>query len=139
MKIFTLVSALVGAFLLIGCSAKSPPALQDSKSLGINNALLEQKYSFVPKDEFLANMNFAYEINAIPNGEYLITNEQMVKIFLLAHNAQKVIIIGDKQKIKAYGDYLAINGVKAENMYLQPLENTENDLVKLLFFNKKGE
>lgn len=138
MKNLKLTLALASAILLVGCGAKNPPKLQEGKNLGINNALLEQRYSFVPKDEFLSNVNFVYELEAIPSGEYLIANELMVKTFLLAHNASKIIIIGDKNKIKAYKNYFLENGVKAE-MYLQPLENSENHFVKLLFFNKKEQ
>ncbi|WP_270985554.1 cag pathogenicity island Cag12 family protein [Campylobacter helveticus] len=138
MKNLKLTLALASAVLLVGCGAKNPPKLQEGKNLGINNALLEQRYSFVPKDEFLSNVNFVYELEAIPSGEYLIANELMVKTFLLAHNASKIIIIGDKDKIKAYESYFLENGVKAE-MYSQPLENSQNHFVKLLFFNKKEQ
>ena len=132
--------ALAGALgiTLVGCGAKNPPKLQNNKNLGINNSLLEQKYSFVPKDEFLSNENSVYELEAIPSGEYLIANELMVKTFLLAHNASKIIIIGDKNRIEQYKDYFLQNGVMAD-MYLQPLEDSENQFVKLLFFNKKEQ
>lgn len=75
---------------------------------------------------------------AIPSGKYLLANELMVKTFLLAHNAQKIIIIGNKDKVKAYKNYFLENGVRAK-MYLQPLENSQNQFVKLLFFNKKEQ
>jgi len=138
MKILNISLALASVALFVGCGAKNPPKLQNNKNLGINNSLLEQKYSFVPKDEFLSNENFVYELEAIPSGEYLIANELMVKTFLLAHNASKIIIIGDKNKIKQYKDYFLQNGVMAD-MYLQPLEDSENQFIKLLFFNKKEQ
>ncbi|ARE81482.1 MULTISPECIES: cag pathogenicity island Cag12 family protein [Campylobacter] len=136
MKNIKLSLALASVILLAGCGAKSPAKLQNSKNLGINNALLEQKYSFIPKDEFLSHTNFVYELELIPSGEYLIANELMVKTFLLAHNASKIIIVGDEDKIKAYKNYFLENGVRAD-MYLQPLDDYQNDSVKLLFFNKK--
>lgn len=138
MKILNISLALASVAFFVGCGAKNPPKLQNNKNLGINNSLLEQKYSFVPKDEFLSNANFVYELEAIPSGEYLITNELMVKTFLLAHNASKIIIIGDKNRIEQYKDYFLQNGVMAD-MYLQPLDDSENQFVKLLFFNKKEQ
>lgn len=136
MKNLKLSLALASVILLAGCGAKSPTKLQESKNLGINNAILEEKYSFIPKDEFLAHTNFVYELEVIPSGEYLIANELMVKTFLLAHNASKIIILGDKNKIKAYESYFSENGVRAD-MYLQPLDDYKNNGVKILFFNKK--
>lgn len=128
------LTILVAFVLILGC-AQSPARLQGNGKLSINNSILDERYSFVPKDEFLKNTNWAYQIEAIPSGKYLLSNEQMVKTFLLAHNSKKIIIVGDKNEIKAYERYLRENGVAAE-IYLQPIDK-DKEFVKLLFFNKK--
>lgn len=128
------LTILVAFVLILGC-AQAPARLQENGKLSINNSILDERYSFVPKDEFLKNTNWAYQIEAIPSGKYLLSNEQMVKTFLLAHNSKKIIIVGDKNEVKAYERYLRENGVAAE-IYLQPIDK-DKEFVKLLFFNKK--
>lgn len=135
MKIILHLTILM-AFIL-GC-AKSPTKLQESGKLSINNSILEERYSFVPKDDFLKNTDWAYQIEAIPSGKYLLSNEQMVKTFLLAHNATKIVIVGNKNKIEQYKSYLRENGVSAE-INLQPVETGDKEFVNLLFFNKKDK
>lgn len=130
----TYLTILVAFILILGC-AKTPKQLQLNGKLSINNSILNERYSFVPKDEFLKNTNWAYQIEAIPSGKYLLSNEQMVKTFLLAHNSKKIIIVGDKNEIKKYEEYLRENGVAAE-IYLQPIDK-DKEFVKLLFFNRK--
>lgn len=121
-----------------GCGVKSPAALKESgNKISINNSILNERYSFVPKDDFLRNMDWAYQIEIIPEGRYLISNEQMVKTFLLAHNANKIIIIGNGKIIEEYKEYFEENGVTAE-INLQPVEN-EKEFVNLLFFNTKDK
>lgn len=138
MKILHISIAMTSLLLFIGCGAKNPTKLQNNKNLGINNSLLEQRYSFIPKDEFLTNTNWAYQIEAIPSGEYLLSNEQMVKTFLLAHNASRIVIIGNENEIEKYKKYFKENGVTAE-IYLQPVETNNKEFVNLLFFNKKDK
>ncbi len=122
-----------------GCGAKKPTTLDKSAdSVQINNALLESHHSFVPKDPYLANSSWVYSIEAIPSGDYFFKNEQMVKVFLLAHNCQEIIIMGEQDNAMAYKRYLKNNGVKAF-IRTQPIELNEKNkkYVKLLFFNSK--
>lgn len=122
--------------LIVGCGAKQPVSLEDVADLGINNQILENRYDFVPKDKFLTNSNWVYSIEAKPEGEYLFSNDQMVKVFLLAHNAKRIVIFGDKNRIKQYEQYFKDNGVKA-NIRTQPIDLNDEykDYIKIIFFN----
>lgn len=133
--------------ILCGCGAKSPAQLS-GEQITINNSLLEKRYSFVPKDPYLSNQNYAYSMVLKPDGKYLIENDLVVKTFLLAHSSQKITLIGGKELIQKYKEYFLSNGVNAE-IYLQPLETNENintlnelesvigDSVQIIFFNKR--
>ena len=132
---------LATSLFIAACGAKKPKELDDSSALSINNSLLERRYNFVPKDSFLSSFNWTYHINAKKIRKELLRNEQMVKTFLLAHNATKIIIVGRKDLIKEYRDYLRQNQVKAiiELQDVHPIEK-DLDTVNLLFFNKtEGE
>ena len=129
------------SIFIAGCGAKKPKELDNDSALSINNSLLERKYNFVPKDSFLSSFNWTYHINATKNDKELLRNDQMVKTFLLAHNATKIIIVGRKELIKEYEKYLRDNQVKAfiELHDVYPIERDFNT-VNLLFFNQtQGE
>lgn len=132
---------LATSLFIVACGAKKPKELDDNSALSINNSLLERRYNFVPKDSFLSSFNWTYHISAKKIRKELLRNEQMVKTFLLAHNATKIIIVGRKELIKEYRDYLRQNQVKAiiELQDVHPIEK-DLDTVNLLFFNKtQGE
>ena len=125
----------VCGILLNGCGSK-PVSLENVADLGINNQILETRYSFVPQDSFLANSNWVYSIEAKPQGEYLFANDQMVKVFLLAHNTKRIVIFGNERKIEAYKTYFENNGVKA-NIRTQPIDLPKEyeNYIKIIFFN----
>lgn len=143
-KRFMAIVIITGYVLMIiailsGCGAKKPTQLEsNAEAIQINNRLLESRYSFVPKDAFLSNSSWVYSVEAVPSGDYFFKNEQMVKVFLLAHNCQEIIILGEQENALAYKRYLKSNGVEAF-IRTQPIELNEHNkkYVKLLFFSSK--
>ncbi|EFT8705559.1 cag pathogenicity island protein [Campylobacter lari] len=136
----TLSFLLLASVIFIGCasSAPKPKKLEGGSKLTLNNSLLEEKYRFVPKDSKLSNMDWIYQIELTKNKEGLLTNEQIVKTFLLAHNAKRIILIGEKNIIQEYEEYFKKNGVEAE-MILQPISIIKGDknTINMLFFHAK--
>ncbi|OBV30147.1 hypothetical protein BKN38_05215 [Helicobacter sp. CLO-3] len=133
-------SAVAAAMLAIsGCSKKPVQIEWKATSQSINNALLEERYSFVPKDKKLKESNWAYEVEAQAKGDYLFENNQMVKVFLLAHNADKIIILGEKNLALQYRNYFKANGVIAY-IDVQPVDLARGlrDRVKIMFFSSKA-
>lgn len=127
-------------FLFNGCSKPPKPIKLDSGSaISINhNLIVDRKYS-VPKDNFLKNNNWAYNIYLSPvDKDTLIRNNLIVKTFYLAHNADKLIILGYEPLAKKYKDYFIKNDVNA-NIEIRPLDsiNYKKDLVNILFFHTK--
>lgn len=124
-------------FFIAGCGAKKPKSLDSSSQLRPNVSVLEQRYNFVPKDAYLSSFNWTYQINAKKEGGYLLQNEQMVKTFLLAHNASKIIIVGKKELIREYYRYFKENQVETP-IVLQDIEPIDEDLnsVNIMFFNQ---
>lgn len=134
------VAAIVAVMLVIsGCSKKPVQIQWGANSQSINNALLEERYSFVPKDKKLKESNWAYEVEAQTKGDYLFENNQMVKVFLLAHNADKIIILGEKNLALQYRNYFKANGVTAY-IDVQPVDLARGlrDRVKIMFFSSKA-
>ncbi|AIR81562.1 Cag12 family protein (plasmid) [Campylobacter fetus subsp. venerealis 97/608] len=127
-------------FLFIGCSSKAPdPIRLDSGSdVTINQNLLIRQDKSVPQDPFLKSNNWTYNIHAQKSidGD-LFKNEQVVKLFLLAHNATKIIIVGSDQVVGEYEAYLKSNGVTAP-IEIQPVSsiNLQKNFVNILFFHK---
>lgn len=135
LKKFTLLVAV--SILIAGCGAKKPKSLDDGSQLRPNVSVLEQRYSFVPKDPYLSSFNWTYQINATKENGYLLRNEQMVKTFLLAHNATKIIIVGKKELIEEYWRYFKDNQVQTP-IVLQDITPVNEDLnsVNIMFFNQ---
>ncbi len=75
-------AAIAAMIVMSGCSTKPVQIEWGAKSQSINNALLEERYSFVPRDKKLKESNWAYEVEARAKGDYLFENNQMVKVFL---------------------------------------------------------
>lgn len=135
LKKFLFVVAI--SVFIAGCGAKEPKELDIGSALYPNTSVLEQKYNFIPKDPYLSSFNWTYTIIAEKNGEYFLKNEQVMKTFLLAHNATKIIIVGRKDLIKEYEKYLRDNQVETfiELQDITPIERDFNN-VNLLFFNQ---
>jgi cpp44 len=128
------------ALLFIGCSSKAPDPvrLDDGSDITINQNLLARHDKSVPLDPFLKENNWTYNIHAqrSADGE-LFKNDQIVKLFLLAHNATNIIIVGSDEVTNEYKSYLKANGVTAP-IEIQPVSsiNLQKNLVNILFFHK---
>ena len=136
-------SALVAAFAFAGCSIKAPEPKNAFKGeqMTINNRLLDRQYHFVPKDSYLENLNYSYELWARKQGGYMLPNELVVKTFMLAHNSNKIVLLGKEPLLSEYKAYFIKNGVMAD-IYIQPLDNADgifDTQVQMLFFNKRVE
>ncbi|CUU78994.1 cag pathogenicity island protein [Campylobacter fetus subsp. venerealis] len=138
----SILSVFLVSILVIGCgSAPKPAKLQSTGSkLTLNNSLLEEQYKFVPKDMRLQNLDWIYQIQAVKNqvlNNYL-ENDQVVRTFLVAHNASKIIIVGEKNLIAGYKEYFIKNGVDA-TIDLQPIniKTGDKNMVNILFFHTK--
>lgn len=132
------IPIVITSVLFIACGAPTPPEVGfSSKEIVINNTLLNDKYSFVPQDRFLRQTSWMYSLELSKENNNLIKNDMVVKTFLLAHNADRMIIIGYEYLIKEYKEYFQANGVVAD-IYLQPIiEDIENsNKVKILFFHR---
>lgn len=132
------LSLAIMASILVGCGAPKPVQLDKNSALTINNSILEKKYSFVPKDPFLNNFNWTYNIVTIKNSkdDDFIRNDMVVKTFLLAHNASKIILVGREDLIKEYKEYFLKNQVEAliELQSIEPIAEDYN-AVNMLFFH----
>lgn len=123
-----------------GCGTKKPTKLElTTQSVSINNALLDSKHTFVPKDARLKTSNWAYEIESEIKGDYFFENNAMVKVFLLAHNADRIIILGEGRVAKQYRNYFRNNGVDAyidvQEIDMKP---EYKNRVKIMFFSSKA-
>lgn len=135
--LYKILFVVAMSFLIAGCGAKKPKQLDSGSALHPNISVLEQRYNFIPKDPYLSSFNWTYTIIAAKDGEYLLRNDQIMKTFLLAHNATKIIIVGRKDLIKEYEKYLRENQVETfiELQDITPIERDFNK-VNLLFFNQ---
>ncbi|AHE95274.1 Cag12 family protein (plasmid) [Campylobacter fetus subsp. venerealis cfvi03/293] len=127
-------------FLFIGCSSKAPDPvrLDGGSDITINQNLLLRQDKSVPQDPFLKSNNWTYNIHAQKDTDgSLLKNEQVVKVFLLAHNASKIILVGSNQIAREYEAYFRANGVTAP-IEIQPVSsiNLQKNLVNILFFHK---
>lgn len=139
----TILTIGIGAFLTIGisgCSGKKPNQLEfTTQAISINNALLDEKHTFVPKDAKLKLSNWAYEIESELHNDLFFENDAMVKVFLLAHNADRIIILGEGRVAKQYRNYFRNNGVEGM-IDVQPIDMTDEykNRVKIMFFSSKA-
>ncbi|NAZ72147.1 cag pathogenicity island Cag12 family protein, partial [Vibrio toranzoniae] len=105
-----------------GCSDKIPDAQpvkwHKDSALTINQEFLLTKEFKVPKDPHLKNQNLTFQATAEKVVKYLFKNEDLRKIFLVAHNSNDIIIIGREDLIKEYQKYFLDNQVTA-NITLQ--------------------
>lgn len=71
----------------------------------------------------------------------MLPNELVVKTFMLAHNSNKIVLLGKEPLLSEYKAYFIKNGVMAD-IYIQPLDNADgifDTQVQMLFFNKRVE
>ncbi|MBL3519515.1 cag pathogenicity island protein [Arcobacter lanthieri] len=131
---------VLAVFGFTGCSDKIPNAepvkWHKDSALTINKEFLLTKEFKVPKDPHLKNENWTFQATAQKNGKYLFKNEDLTKIFLVAHNSNEIIIIGRDNLIKEYEKYFLENQVAAD-IKLQTVNpiNKDFDKVNILFFN----
>ena len=127
-------------FMMSGCSDKIPDAepvkWHKDSALTINQEFLLTKEFKVPKDPHLKNQNWTFQATAEKVGKYLFKNEDLVKIFLVAHNSNEIIIIGRSDLIKEYQKYFLDNQVTAK-ITLQEVNPVQKDFgkVNIMFFN----
>lgn len=132
---------IIAVGFLVGCTSKAPdPVKLDDESAikTVNQGLIESRISQVPKDPFLNDTDWTYQIVAEKKNNNLLANKQIVKTFYVAQNSQDIIIMGENDLIKEYSNYLLENGVRAR-IKLQPVNYENQNIVNMLFFSKKGE
>lgn len=139
-KVLSVVAIVIVAVGFSACGAKKPKKLElTTQSVSINNALLDSRHTFVPKDTKLKTSNWAYEIESEIKGDYFFDNNAMVKVFLLAHNADRIIILGEGRVAKQYRNYFRNNGVDAY-IDVQEIDMVPEykNRVKIMFFSSKA-
>lgn len=142
MKNKILVSAIL-ALTIVGCgNPPEPIQLDNDSAITINQELIRKESRQIPLDPFMKQNNWTYnlEFEKSSDGEY-IPNDKIVKAFFVAHNADKIIIIGNKAIAKEYKTYLVKNGCKAENIAIHHIDSIvgSKKRVNILFFGMKGE
>lgn len=142
MKMFKIANLVILPLLFTACSKPPKPVeLEGTQAKTINQSLIEKHSQSTPQDPFLQNMNWTYNMyfKKLSNGD-LIANDDIVKAFYLAHNADEIIIIGDKIITQEYKNYFLKNGVKA-NIRQHPIGyiNHSKQAVNVLFFHKISE
>lgn len=136
---FSLSLTIALSFLLVGCSKPPKPIELDGDSaITINQELIRMKYREVPLDRFLSNNNWTYNLEFTKKEDVFIPNDMIVKAFYVAHNADKIIIVGHNNIANAYKNYFIENQVKADISihHVDSIENSKNR-VNVLFFGKK--
>lgn len=138
-KILLSLAALT-ALSFTACSNKIPDAekvvWERNTALTINKEFILHKEYKVPKDPFLKNENWTYQIIAQKQGDNFFKNTEIVKMFFIAHNSQEIVLIGREDLIKEYKKYFLDNQVTG-NINLQVINPLEKDFekVNILFFN----
>lgn len=122
-------------FFVTGCaSVPDPIELDNSSVITINEELIRKQNKKIPLDPFLKENNWFYNIIFEKNGDEYIPNNQIIKSFYVAHNAGKIIIIGNKNLAKDYKSYFEKNGVK--NIQIHEINQKDKNKVNILFFSK---
>lgn len=129
------ITAIVA--LMSGCSFKPPPPEQVKnwdKDTTINHRLLTCKKTQVPKDPLLKEAKWAYKIKAVKRGGDFFPNDRIVKVFLVAHNADEIVIVGKNSIAQQYKNYFRENGVTAD---IEIEDDATSYVVDIIFFNKR--
>lgn len=125
-------------FLATGCAGVPDPVELDSNSaITINQELIRKQNKGIPLDPFLKEHNWTYNIIFEKNGNEYMDNEQVVKSFYVAHNADKIIIVGEKDLAQDYKQYFEQNGVKNIEIHEVTFTEMDKNKVNVLFFSKK--
>ncbi len=131
----TTLSCLVAIF--VGCaSVPDPVELDGNSAITINQELIRKKNKGIPLDPFLKEHSWTYNIIFEKNGNEYIPNNQITKSFYIAHNASKIIIIGDKNLAKDYKQYFEKNGVQNIQIHEVNFSEKDKNKVNILFFSK---
>ena len=87
------------SLLMAGCSAPKAVELDGDSLITINEDLLKRKYYNVPLDPFLKETNWTYSalITKTQDG-YILENDKIIKVFLVAHNADRIILNGTAER-----------------------------------------
>lgn len=141
MKIQILATICLGMMLINGCSAPKVVKLDGDSLITINEDLLRYKKSNLPLDPFLKVTNWTYSalISKTKDG-YILENDDVVKVFLVAHNADRIILNGTADMTKEIKQYFIDNGVKA-NIEISIVDSIKGSkkIVNALFFHEKKE
>lgn len=137
MKKQILLVAVTGLIFSACSKAPDPVKLDSGSATTINNALIARKINEIPQDPFLQNLKWSYNMNFIKIGDEYMRNDEIVKGFYLAHNADKMIIIGNEKIAREYKSYFLNNQVKAD-IQIHPIDMIEGSKqrVNVLFFSK---
>ena len=137
MKKQILIVAVTGLIFSACSKAPDPIQLDSGSATTINNALITRKINEVEKDPFLRNAKWSYNMNFIKIDNEYMRNDEIVKGFYLAHNSDKIIIIGNEKIAREYKSYFLENQVKAE-IKIHPVDMIEmsKNRVNVLFFSK---
>ena len=133
-----LIVAVTG-LIFSACSINPPDVIElDSGSATtINNALVTKKINEVEKDPFLRDNKWSYNMNFIKIDNEYMRNDEIVKGFYLAHNADKIVIIGDEKIAREYRSYFLENQVTAK-IEIHPVDliALSKNRINVLFFSK---
>lgn len=125
-------------FFATGCAGVPDPVeLDGGSAITINQELIRKQNKGIPLDPFLKEHNWTYNIVFEKIGNEYIPNNQIVKSFYVAHNANKIIIIGNKDLAQDYKQYFEKNGVKNIEIHEVLYINENANKVNVLFFGKK--
>lgn len=123
-------------FLFVGCGIKEPIKLDNSNKTTINQGLIKSHYSKVPIDPYLNKYNWQYTLFKIYNPNKIINNNEKIKFFYLAQNANRIKIIADTAEIgDEYKNFMINNGVSATISYSTWSNNSNENknLVEFIF------
>lgn len=137
---FTYLASVATAFMLVGCTSMPKPIELDGNSqITINQDLIKQEKRNIPLDPFLKQNNWTYNLMFEKIGDEYIPNDMVVKTFYVAHNADRIIIVGNQEIAQDYKNYLTSNGCK--NIAIHPVDSIglSKKRVNILFFGMKGK
>jgi cag pathogenicity island protein 12 len=127
-------------FIFVGCGRKEPVKLDNDSAITINQELIRLKNYNVPLDSFLKNNSWTYNMYFSKINDELINDDEVVKAFYLAHNADEIIIIGANPVALEYQSYFLKNQVLGKiRIHEVDSINGKKNLVNVLFFGKKRE
>lgn len=127
-------------FIFVGCGRKGPVKLDNDSAITINQELIRSKNYNVPLDSFLKNNSWTYNMYFSKINNELINDDEVVKAFYLAHNADEIIIIGANPVTLEYQSYFLKNQVLGKiRIHEVDSINGKKNLVNVLFFGKKRE